>query len=94
MRTLIALILLCLLAACQSVPTVPKTVTVVVEKYKPLPDWATKPLRKPMPADGTIGEIMASEFSRGMIIDVANCRARLLLKLDRGEAVKPEDCEL
>ena len=28
------------------------------------------------------------------VIDLANCRARLLLKLDRGEAVKPSDCEL
>ena len=94
MRTLILLIAIALLSACKTLPTVPEKITVVVEKYKPLPDWATKPLRKPMPADGTIGEIMASEFSRGVIIDLANCRARLLLKLDRGEAVDAKDCEL
>ena len=29
------------LTGCSTVPTVPQTVTVTVEKFKPLPAWAT-----------------------------------------------------
>ena len=90
------LILLCIaVSGCSSAPIkTPERITVVVEKYKPLPLWATAPIAKPMPADGTVGEALASEFSRGVIIDLLNCHRRLLAKLDKGEPVNPKECEL
>lgn len=80
------------LGGCSTVPKVPEKVTVVVEKYKPLPEWATAPLVKPMPWDGTVGAYLKSEDERGNVIDLANCHRLLLRKLDAGEAVTPEEC--
>lgn len=82
------------LSGCSSVPKVPEKVTVVVEKYKPLPDWATDPLLKPLPWDGTVGAYLKSEDDRGNVIDLANCHRWLLKKLDAGETVSPKDCDL
>lgn len=81
------------LAACQTVPNVPEQVTVVVEKFRPLPSWATEPLAKPVPADGTVGERVRSEHARGVVIDVANCHRRLLARLDKGEAIDRKECD-
>lgn len=94
----VLIVLLCILAAlgltgCATrAPNVPKQVTVVVEKFKPLPAWATDPLAKPEPADGTVGARLHSHEARGAVIDVANCHRLLLKKLDAGEAVDPKEC--
>jgi hypothetical protein len=77
---------------CQPRPNVPQQVTVVVEKFKPLPAWATDPLAKPEPADGTVGARLRSHEARGAVIDVANCHRLLLKKLDAGETVDPQEC--
>lgn len=92
MRTIAAAAVLMLLAACQTTPNVPEQVTVVVEKYRPLPAWATEPLEKPQPADGTVLERVRSEHARGVVIDLANCHRRLLAKLDRAESVGETEC--
>ena len=94
MRTLIILLALAQLAACQSTPKVPETVTVVVEKYKPLPDWATKAYAKPQPVDGTVGAMLESDSAKGYLLDVLLCHRRLLSLLDKGEAVDPKSCDL
>lgn len=92
---LLVLVLLVLgLAGCgrEARPNVPKQVTVVVERFKPLPAWATTPLAKPEPVDGTVGARARSHEARGGVIDVANCDRRLLARLDAGEAVDPREC--
>jgi hypothetical protein len=79
-------------ASRERLPEIPEQVTVVVEKYRPLPSWATEPLDKPQPADGTVGERVRSEHARGVVIDLANCHRRLLARLDKGEAVSDQEC--
>lgn len=74
-------------------PDIPQTVTVVVEKDRPLPPWATEPLPKPQPVDGTVGARTASHDQRGIVIDLANCHRRLLDRLGRGEKVDPKECQ-
>lgn len=92
----LAIVVLALPAAgftgCQTRPNVPEQVTVVVEKFRPLPAWAKEPLPKPQPADGTVRERIRSEHARGVVIDLANCHRRLLARLDSGEAVDPKEC--
>lgn len=90
MRAAIAIILL--IGGCASAPTVPKTVTVVVEKFRPLPKWATEPLVKPVPANLTTGAVVESHNARGAVIDLANCHRRLLAELDKGEPVDDNGC--
>jgi hypothetical protein len=80
------------LSGCATTPNVPKQVVVTVEKFKPLPAWATDPLAKPEPVDGTVGARMRSHEARGAVIDVANCHRLLLKKLDAGESVDPKEC--
>lgn len=91
---ILALLLFFCLTGCATVPKVPETVTVVVERYKPLPDWATAPLEKPMPKNGQVQSHLASGNARGEIIDYANCRSMLLIKLDKGQTVDRADCEV
>ena len=81
-----------LMGGCASAPTIPATVTVTVEKYKPLPTWATETLPKPMPANDTVGERLKSNDARGGVIDYANCLRELLVRLDKGEAAGKEEC--
>jgi hypothetical protein len=78
--------------SCQSRPNTPDQVTVVVEKFKPLPAWATDPLVKPEPADDTVGARLRSHEARGGVIDIANCDRLLLKKLDAGDPVDPKAC--
>ena len=78
--------------SCQRRPTIPEQVPVVVERFRPLPSWATEPLDKPQPADGTVGERARSEQARGVVIDLANCHRRLLARLDKGEAIDAREC--
>lgn len=90
---------ICLLAlpllgfgGCQPRPNLPEQVTVVVEKYRDLPSWATTPLAKPAPVDGTVQARVQSHDQRGTTIDLANCHRRLLAKLDAGEQVDAQEC--
>lgn len=95
MRTIILLpmlLSLCAWGSCQRKPTVPQTVTVVVEKMKPIPSWATDALDKPQRVDGTVGAALKSEDQRGNVIDLANCHRRLLARMDRGEVVQQKEC--
>lgn len=97
--TLAVLVLIALIASmagCAStpkVPEVPKVATVVIEKPKKLPDWATAILPNPQPENGTVGALETNRNARGFIIDYVNCRSLLLLRLDRGEAVDAKECE-
>ena len=94
MRGLVSVFIAALtLAACTSVPAVPEQVTVVVEKYRDLPSWATAALAKPEPIDGTVEGRVRSHDQRGTTIDLANCHRHLLAKLDKGEAVDKQECE-
>lgn len=96
MRTLIVFLLTPFITAAscgQSRPNVPEQVTVVVEKYRDLPDWATKPLPLPHPADGSVAERLQSEHDRGEVILLGNCHRLLLRKMDNGEPVDPKECD-
>ena len=89
---IILAIMSALMGGCASAPTIPETVTVTVEKYKPLPTWATETLPKPAPANDTVAERLKSNDARGGVIDYANCLRELLVRLDKGEVVGKEDC--
>lgn len=88
----IAAALASLLSACQTMPVLPETVTKIVEVERPFPSWATEPLPKPEPADGSVGARVESHDARGQVIDFANCQRKLLRKIEKGEAVQPSDC--
>jgi hypothetical protein len=92
-----ALIALALaLPGCQrfvAKPNSPQTVTVVVEKFKPLPEWATAQLPNAAPVDGTVRAVLLSNDQRAATIDYANCRARLLSRLDKGEKPDLRECK-
>jgi hypothetical protein len=87
-----ALACFALVACTNARPTAPEQVAVVVERYKPLPAWATDPLVKPEPVDDTVGARLRSHEARGGVIDVANCDRLLLKQLDAGAAVDPKAC--
>jgi hypothetical protein len=99
MRAGLPLIPLCALLAatgCQrfvAKPNIPQTVTVVVEKFKPLPEWATAQLPNAAPVDGTVRALLLSNDQRAATIDYANCRARLLSRLDKGEKPDLKECK-
>lgn len=93
MKTILLAGLVLALTACTPTrPTIPKTVTVVITKYKPLPAWATDPLPLPVAKDGKISSHLQSENDRGEIIKTANCDRHLLKKLDAGAKVTKRDC--
>lgn len=99
MRTLIAAVLLPLaLAACQSVPDLPDlpelpgTTTVVVERYRDLPAWATEPLHVAPRADGRVESHLRHEAALQAAVDLANCHRRLLARLDAEQPVAPSEC--
>jgi len=95
MRLLIFIALLPALGftACERRPNVPEQVTVVVERYKPLPTWATDPLPVQARAGDAVESYIRSEKALGTVADLANCHRRLLVKLDRGEAVDKRECD-
>jgi hypothetical protein len=95
MRACVALILLALVG-CQrfvSKPNVPQTVTVTVEKWRPLPDWALAPLPNAAPVDGTVGALWHANEARAATVDYANCIFRLLARLDKGETPSVKECK-
>lgn len=96
MRTLIVAALLALaLAACQSVPELPelpRTTTVVVERYRDLPAWATEPLQVTPRADGRVESHLRHEAALQAAVDLANCHRRLLARLDAEQPVAPSEC--
>jgi hypothetical protein len=95
MRIVLALILLALVG-CQrfvSKPNVPQTVTVTVEKWRPLPLWATAQLPNSPPVDGTVGALWHTNEQRAATLDYANCRSRLLARLDKGETPDVKECK-
>lgn len=94
MRTCLALILLAL-CGCQRLvvkPNVPQTVTVTVEKWRPLPVWALAALPNASPVDGTVRALLLANDQRAATLDYANCRSRLLARLDKGETPDPKEC--
>jgi type IV pilus biogenesis protein CpaD/CtpE len=98
MRILIILALL--LAGCAStLPNVPETVYVTVQEFKPLPAWATAPVSvtKPIRQGDTVRAHLSHEDALDgaydRLLGEINCRIRLLVKLDDGEAVSPDDCK-
>jgi hypothetical protein len=94
MRIVLALILLALVGCQRFVakPNVPQTVTVVVEKFKPLPLWATAQLPNSPPVDGTVGALWHTNEQRAATIDYENCKNRLLARIDKGETVSTKEC--
>lgn len=99
MTRLVALLALTLLLpACSTERALrkvqpPKVVTKVVEVYKPLPDWAVKPLPNVPPKDSTVESLVKANNARAETLDLANCERRLLAKIDKGEPVNPKDCK-
>lgn len=71
----------------------PKETLVTVEKYKPLPEWATKKIAKPARKDDTFGAHLSHENALEAFVDYLFCGRELLAKLDRGEQVNPDDCK-
>ena len=73
------LIALVTVAGCQKAVkpdyTVPKTVTVVVKQYIPIPSELTAHCTKAMPQDKTVKEAVRVARSRGASLD--NCNAQL-----------------
>lgn len=90
MRT-VTLALVILLTGCQSVPTVPETVTVTVERMTPPPQWATDPLPV-APAGRTVGERLQADDTNRRTLELANCHRALLARLGAGQAAERDDC--
>lgn len=94
MRLLLLVVMCVTLMGCPlTKPQLPKETYIVVEKYKPLPDWATRPYQMPQPADGTVGERTKSNEARGTLLEILFCHRRLLSLLDKGEKVDEKECD-
>lgn len=97
MRNLAALIALAL-AGCQTTEGAlrdvqPLTVvTKVVEKRVDLPAWATEPLPNTAPADKSVEAVVKANNARAETIDYANCRSRLIQRVQAGEKVDAKEC--
>ena len=70
----------------------PKTVPVVVKQTIRLPAWATAEIPNPPPKDGKVRSITESNDARGAKLDYANCRSRLIERVQNGETVDPKEC--
>lgn len=96
MKALIAVLTMMVVAGCKTtcpIPEQPKVVRVPVDRYIPLPAWATKPLPVDAPKANTPEEAVRLASSRLETIRLANCRAALLRKLEAGEKANPKECE-
>jgi len=98
-RCACALITLVTLAGCGSLqkslrevqpPTVVKE---VVETRVKLPSWATEPLPNQPPVDKSVESIVKANNARADTIDYANCRSRLIERVQAGEKVDRKECE-
>ena len=86
------------LAGCQTTPEIevtppPTVVRVPVEKFIKLPAWATRQLPEDAPKESSTEEAVRLSCVRLETIRYANCRSRLLDKLDGGEPVDPKACD-
>jgi hypothetical protein len=81
------------LPGCASAPVMPQTVTVVVEKFKPMPTWATATQAKPMLADGTVASHLRREDALDASFDYNACLRRLLASLDADKPVSASVCD-
>ena len=70
----------------------PKTVPVVVKQTIRLPSWATAEIPNPPPRDGKVRTLIESNDARGAKVDYANCRSRLIERVQNGETVDPKEC--
>lgn len=98
MRRFLAVAIAALAAGCATtrdadIPKAPEVVTKVVERYRPLPDWALRLLPEDAPRQNTVDEAKRLASDRLSTIQAENCRKRLLARLDRGEAVNPKACD-
>jgi hypothetical protein len=99
MRTAIALMLVLAIAGCGATcpevkpPPPPSIVKVPVDRYIRLPEWATRQLPLSEPRANTPEEATRLACVRLGTLMVANCRAVLLDKLDKGENVDPKICD-
>jgi len=84
---------LLLLTGCASAPVIPETVTVTVEKFKPLPDWATAPAVKPALKDGKISSHLSREHALDAYFDYTECIKRLTRAFDDGTPVNIKECK-
>ena len=93
-RCLLIIALLCAcLTACQSTPVVPKTVTVTVPEYRPLPAWIT-PVPVYQRSGSTVGDHLTAECRHKLDQQVANCRIAAAVKIVNGQAVVQSECAL
>ncbi len=81
-------------SGCQQAVKAPEKVYVTVEKYRPLPDWATAPVPNKPPSAATVEALRVANDARAGTIDLVNCRSRLLVKVDQGLKVDPKECGL
>jgi hypothetical protein len=44
------------------------------------------------PVDGTVRSLLIANDQRAATLDFANCRSRLLARLDKGETVSSKEC--
>ena len=70
----------------------PQVVTKVVERFRPLPSWATEQLPNKPPANGTVEALKDANNARADTIDLANCQRRLLVRIEKGETVDAKTC--
>jgi hypothetical protein len=90
---LASVILVLMLAGCQTLPQPPKVVTKVVTEYRAIPAWAVAEVPNDPPASQSVKAITESNNRRGEALDYVNCRSRLLEKLGMGESVSPKECK-
>ena len=73
-------------------PTVPEVTRVKVSERARLPAWALDELDEHPEASQRVGDKLEAGEARREEIRAENCRKRLLLRLDAGEAVDPREC--
>jgi hypothetical protein len=94
MRALSLAIIIPILFGCASnPPRLPKTVEVVVERYRPLPEWATEQRAVPALESSTVEGHLKRENRLEGEAELSNCHRQLLKQLDENKVVNPRDCD-
>ena len=93
MKSLLAVALALALSACQTLPDLPDTITVVEKEFQPIDSTFTDVVEKPQPTDGSVGARVISHDKRGQLIDLWACHRRLLARLSAGEKVDMKECD-